>query len=109
MPKKKKKKPLTIDLGSTELTINDEVITITGPTTLSVTDECTIDYLTTLENQSTSNASSVITEPIVSVQTGSSFTTPATNATVIVANGADTLLGGTALAVAGIAVIIGIM
>lgn len=91
------------------MTINDEVITITGPTTLTVTDECTIDYLTTLEGQSTSKASSVITEPIVSVQTDSSFTTPATNATVIVANGGNTLLGGTALAAAGIALIVGIM
>ena len=34
---------------STEITVNDEVVTITGPTTLTLTGECTLDYVATVE------------------------------------------------------------
>ena len=34
---------------STEITVNNSIITITGPTTLTITGECTLDYVATVE------------------------------------------------------------
>lgn len=96
---------LTLNLGSTEITINDEIITITNPTTLTVTDECTIDYITTVDDQS----SLIINQQSSSVpilQSGNTHNT-STNVTVIEANGANRLLTNAVIAAAaGVAIVV---
>lgn len=95
----------TFVTGSTEITINDEIITITNPTTLTVTDECTIDYITTVDDQS----SLIINQQSSSVpilQSGNTHNT-STNVTVIEANGANRLLTNAVIAAAaGVAIVV---
>ena len=44
---------------STEITVNNSIITITGPTTLTITGECTLDYVATVEAAPSSIPSNV--------------------------------------------------